>query len=229
MNGYFLRLAVIVLLFLGGRSLAQPVIRVLYEGQGGVVVRDAANGDAAPRHTLYAHGAESVSVQGEPGLKDGKLELKDGSYIYLNLSDSLYLMHGSAITSWVFVKEQPVKMLEWTVHDETKQIAGKVCRRATAVQEQGGATIEAWFCDEIPVPFGPSSFFGALGLVMEVTFGAQYYRAMRVEYLPSDNFKIQLPEVKNTISRKEYHDRISETIQNLIKQAEREEDAVGAD
>jgi hypothetical protein len=229
MNGYFLRLAVIVLLFLGGRSLAQPVIRVLYEGQGGVVVRDAANGDAAPRHTLYAHGAESVSVQGEPGLKDGKLELKDGSYIYLNLSDSLYLMHGSAITSWVFVKEQPVKMLEWTVHDETKQIAGKVCRRATAVQEQGGATIEAWFCDEIPVPFGPSSFFGALGLVMEVTFGAQYYRAMRVEYLPSDNFKIQLPEVKNAISRKEYHDRISETIQNIIRQVEREEDAVGAD
>ena len=141
MNGYFLRLAVIVLLFSGRGSVAQPVIRVLYEGQGGVVVRDAANGDAAPRHTLYAHGAESVSIQGEPELKDGKLELKDGSYIYLNLSDSLYLMHGSAITSWVFMKEQPVKMLEWTVHDETKQIAGKVCRRATAVQEQGGATI----------------------------------------------------------------------------------------
>ena len=137
-------------------------------------------------------------------------------------------MHGSAITSWVFVKEQPVKMLEWTVHDETKPIAGKVCRRATA-EERGGATIEAWFCDEIPVPFGPNRFFGAPGLIMEVTFGAQYYRAMRVEYLPSDNFKIQLPEVKNTISRKEYHDRISETIQNLIKQAEREEDAVGAD
>jgi hypothetical protein len=64
---------------------------------------------------------------------------------------------------------------------------------------------------------------------MEVTFGAQYYRAMRVEYLPSDNFKIQLPEVKNAISRKEYHDRISETIQNIIRQVEREEDAVGAD
>lgn len=228
MNGYFLRLAVIALLFLGSRSAAQPVIRVLYEGQGGVVVRDAANGDAASRYTLYAHGAESVSIQGEPELKDGKLELNDGSYIYLNLSDSLYLMHGSAITSWVFVKEQPVKMLEWTVHDETKPIAGKVCRRATA-EEQGGATIEAWFCDEIPVPFGPNRFFGAPGLIMEVTFGAQYYRAMRVEYLPSDNFKIQLPEVKNTISRKEYHDRISETIQNIIRQAEREEDAVGAD
>ena len=52
---------------------------------------------------------------------------------------------------------------------------------------------------------------------------------MRVEYLPSDNIKIKLPEVKNTITPKEYHDRISETIQNLIKQAEREEDAVGAD
>lgn len=227
MNRYLSNLLISILLLLGFHTVAQPVIRVVYGNQA--ATEGSTEGKRAITYTLYAHGAESVSIQGEPELKDGKLELNDGSYIYLNLSDSLYLMHGSAITSWVFVKEQPVKMLEWTVHDETKQIAGKVCRRATAVQEQGGATIEAWFCDEIPVPFGPSSFFGALGLVMEVTFGAQYYRAMRVEYLPSDNFKIQLPEVKNAISRKEYHDRISETIQNIIRQVEREEDAVGAD
>ncbi len=226
MNRYLSNLLISILLLLGFHTVAQPVIRVVYGNQA--ATEGSTEGKRAITYTLYAHGAESVSIQGEPELKDGKLELNDGSYIYLNLSDSLYLMHGSAITSWVFVKEQPVKMLEWTVHDETKPIAGKVCRRATA-EEQGGATIEAWFCDEIPVPFGPNRFFGAPGLIMEVTFGAQYYRAMRVEYLPSDNFKIQLPEVKNTISRKEYHDRISETIQNLIKQAEREEDAVGAD
>ncbi len=226
MNRYLSNLLISILLLLGFHTVAQPVIRVVYGNQA--ATEGSTEGKRAITYTLYAHGAESVSIQGEPELKDGKLELNDGSYIYLNLSDSLYLMHGSAITSWVFVKEQPVKMLEWTVHDETTPIAGKVCRRATA-EEQGGATIEAWFCDEIPVPFGPNRFFGAPGLIMEVTFGAQYYRAMRVEYLPSDNFKIQLPEVKNTISRKEYHDRISETIQNLIKQAEREEDAVGAD
>ena len=226
MNRYLSNLLISILLLLGFHTVAQPVIRVVYGNQA--ATEGSTEGKRAITYTLYAHGAESVSIQGEPELKDGKLELNDGSYIYLNLSDSLYLMHGSAITSWVFVKEQPVKMLEWTVHDEIKPIAGKVCRRATA-EEQGGATIEAWFCDEIPVPFGPNRFFGAPGLIMEVTFGAQYYRAMRVEYLPSDNFKIQLPEVKNTISRKEYHDRISETIQNLIKQAEREEDAVGAD
>jgi hypothetical protein len=226
MNRYLSSLLISILLLLGFHTVAQPVIRVVYGNQA--ATEGSTEGKRAITYTLYAHGAESVSIQGEPELKDGKLELNDGSYIYLNLSDSLYLMHGSAITSWVFVKEQPVKMLEWTVHDETKPIAGKVCRRATA-EEQGGATIEAWFCDEIPVPFGPNRFFGAPGLIMEVTFGAQYYRAMRVEYLPSDNFKIQLPEVKNTISRKEYHDRISETIQNLIKQVEREEDAVGAD
>lgn len=226
MNRYLSNLLISILLLLGFHTVAQPVIRVVYGNQA--ATEGSTEGKRAITYTLYAHGAESVSIQGEPELKDGKLELNDGSYIYLNLSDSLYLMHGSAITSWVFVKEQPVKMLEWTVHDETKPIAGKVCRRATA-EEQGGATIEAWFCDEIPVPFGPNRFFGAPGLIMEVTFGAQYYRAMRVEYLPSDNFKIQLPEVKNTISQKEYHDRISETIQNLIKQAEREGDAVGAD
>ncbi len=226
MNRYLSNLLISILLLLGFHTVAQPVIRVVYGNQA--ATEGSTEGKRAITYSLYAHGAESVSIQGEPELKDGKLELNDGSYIYLNLSDSLYLMHGSAITSWVFVKEQPVKMLEWTVHDETKPIAGKVCRRATA-EEQGGATIEAWFCDEIPVPFGPNRFFGAPGLIMEVTVGAQYYRAMRVEYLPSDNFKIQLPEVKNTISRKEYHDRISETIQNLIKQAEREEDAVGAD
>lgn len=226
MNRYLSNLLISILLLLGFHTVAQPVIRVVYGNQA--ATEGSTEGKRAITYTLYAHGAESVSIQGEPELKDGKLELNDGSYIYLNLSDSLYLMHGSAITSWVFVKEQPVKMLEWTVHDETTPIAGKVCRRATA-EEQGGATIEAWFCDEIPVPFGPNRFFGAPGLIMEVTFGAQYYRAMRVEYLPSDNFKIQFPEVKNTISRKEYHDRISETIQNLIKQAEREEDAVGAD
>ena len=226
MNRYLSNLLISILLLLGFHTVAQPVIRVVYGNQA--ATEGSTEGKRAITYTLYAHGAESVSIQGEPELKDGKLELNDGSYIYLNLSDSLYLMHGSAITSWGFVKEQPVKMLEWTVHDETTPIAGKVCRRATA-EEQGGATIEAWFCDEIPVPFGPNRFFGAPGLIMEVTFGAQYYRAMRVEYLPSDNFKIQLPEVKNTISRKEYHDRISETIQNLIKQAEREEDAVGAD
>lgn len=55
---------------------------------------------------------------------------------------------------------QPV----WQIEDETKQIAGYSCQKATTTFK--GRNYEAWFCPDIPLSYGPWKLNGLPGLIL---------------------------------------------------------------
>lgn len=58
-----------------------------------------------------------------------------------------------------------MKALDWAMHEETKEILGYVCKKATCTFR--GRTWTAWYSMEVPVPDGPWKLCGLPGLIMQ--------------------------------------------------------------
>ena len=97
-----------------------------------------------------------------------------------------------------FLVTETLKLLEWNTTDETKEILGYQCYKATY-----GDTV-AWFCAEIPIPFGPSGTFGLPGLILELQTPTDSYTATSIN-THNTTIDIVLNLDKNkAITRKEY-------------------------
>lgn len=60
------------------------------------------------------------------------------------------------------------KPTKWKITNETKEILGYTCKKATTVSEENKELVEAWFTTEIPVAVGPNSFHGLPGAILSV-------------------------------------------------------------
>ena len=60
--------------------------------------------------------------------------------------------------------------LIWTQINETKNIEGFLCRKATTIYTSNGYTLTyyAWYTDEIPIQDGPFLFVGLPGFIVEL-------------------------------------------------------------
>ena len=86
--------------------------------------------------------------------------------------------------------EQKLPLMTWEETDETADICGYPCRKATG--EYGGRKWQAWYAEEIAVPFGPWKMFGLPGLVLKAAdesgnhrFEAIAFRQGNGEFAPS--------------------------------------------
>lgn len=85
----------------------------------------------------------------------------------------------------IYIKEL-VPKIDWKIEKDTKKIGKFICKKATAFF--GGRHYTAWYCPDIPVPFGPWKLNGLPGLIMEAYDVNQfvYWYFKSVEY-PSKN------------------------------------------
>lgn len=67
----------------------------------------------------------------------------------------------------------------WQISNETKEIAGYTCRKATS--NLMGYYFEAWYTDEIPINIGPEKFDGLPGLILYVKAGTMEYIAYSIK------------------------------------------------
>lgn len=76
----------------------------------------------------------------------------------------------------------------WVITSETKNIKGHTCTKATLSFR--GRNWEAWFAQDIPLPYGPWKFYGLPGLIVEVYDTAHDYtwRIDTLEYKESELF-----------------------------------------
>lgn len=86
--------------------------------------------------------------------------------------------------------EQKLPLMMWKETDETADICGYPCRKA--IGEYGGRKWQAWYAEEIAVPFGPWKILGLPGLVLKTTdesgnhgFEAVSFRQGNGEFAPS--------------------------------------------
>lgn len=105
--------------------------------------------------------------------------------------------------------------LDWTITKETKNIGGFNCFKAIAIEELMSRKgyikekeIIAWFTTEIAASFGPQSYSGLPGLVLEVTRDDYSIVATKIDLNPTKEIKIKRPKESRIITQEEANDFI---------------------
>ncbi|BAP30031.1 uncharacterized protein CHSO_0994 [Chryseobacterium sp. StRB126] len=81
---------------------------------------------------------------------------------------------------------------QWTITDNIKKVDQITLQKATA--KFGGRFWTAWFCKDIPFPYGPYKFNGLPGLIMELydTEKDYYFKVIKSDKIPDDYKRISL-------------------------------------
>lgn len=111
----------------------------------------------------------------------------------------------------------------WKIGTETKVIGEFTCYKATGNRvinfrkdgkEQTRTTpVIAWFCPEIPVPFGPIFARDLPGLIFEFQFGGTVYGLKRLDLVPKAEIA-SLPN-KEIITKEEWNERLYKKAKEL--------------
>jgi GLPGLI family protein len=101
----------------------------------------------------------------------------------------------------IYQTTDTTQFYKWELFDDTKIVAGFLCRSALTFRNQTDSVI-AWYTTEIPGSFGPGWFTGLPGIVLELqdNHTGDRFTAIKVEPL---KLEIRLPE--NAITVKDLH------------------------
>lgn len=90
---------------------------------------------------------------------------------------------------------------KWEITTKTRKIGKYLCYMATAIEqvERDGkinkTKVIAWFTTDIPISFGPKTYSGLPGLVLEVNIGIITIKATKIRLNPNNKeFKIIVPK-----------------------------------
>lgn len=154
---------------------------------------------------------------------DNKLDIKNalgrtntnGTY-YSNIKENLFL-HETVFFEPYLIKT-PFNELEWEIHDETKEILGYTCIKATTTLEYpfNDFPTTAWFAPELPFPFGPKEFRGLPGLILAMEFNYFYFYASAID-LDIKSMRIKKPSKGIEISRTKYFEELKEHDRAFLK------------
>ncbi|MFA6086843.1 GLPGLI family protein [Mucilaginibacter sp.] len=86
--------------------------------------------------------------------------------VYTDLSNSFSITNKKVFDETFLVKDTARK-INWKITNETREIAGYMCRRANAIV-MDSIYVVAFYTDEIPLPGGPESFTGLPGMILGV-------------------------------------------------------------
>lgn len=101
-----------------------------------------------------------------------------------------------------FTVKDSLKPINWTIGNDTKEILGKTCIKATASSDEN-ADITVWFCNEIPVGVGPCGYYGLPGLIMEAETSFEKFTVRSVEFT-KNKLTIVPPNRGTVVSRDEF-------------------------
>lgn len=189
------------------------------------------------RYNLWVSNNESIFQKQEQlqndGLKKGGREesLGGGDGIYYFNKEKKELIHKKRFPGGKFyriVMDYP--KYDWTVHKETKIIAGYTCYRATAEIKIENAivaqseestkttkatkTIEAWFSPNLPSMYGPTEYIGLPGLVLMAGEQVIKFKAVSVELI-DDDISIEKPTEGEQITNEEYSEKIIKSMKRI--------------
>ena len=120
--------------------------------------------------------------------------------------DSLYFY---SLTESNIILTKKASSINWHLTEESKLIDDKICYKATTIKtiinRLGNKEIEivAWYCPEIPIPFGPQNYGGLPGLIMELNdvSGLTFYIG-RINL--NKKINLQIPKNKTLVDYDEY-------------------------
>lgn len=135
--------------------------------------------------------------------------MKTNTIHYLNLDEQkAYNQDIDDKNFYTFIDSK----LNWELTNESKLIDGKLCFKATLTRDSANSLriskniSTAWFCPEIPIPFGPSNFNGLPGLIILIEFNNFAYLAKEIVF--DENIKVVKPKMTKVISEDEYMEKL---------------------
>ncbi len=106
---------------------------------------------------------------------------------------------------------------KWKITKETKLINDFVCFKAISEEiVEGGIAegkknvITAWFTAELPSFFGPASYYGLPGTILEVSNGSITLNATNIEFNEDVDKRIEFPKITETITENEFQEKARE-------------------
>ena len=115
----------------------------------------------------------------------------------------------------IFNVKRPNEKYDWTISNESKMIGDFKTFKATAsFTEKNNFTnktedflIKAWFCPDIPFPYGPKGVDGLPGLVLEANFGSISIRANGIDLNVEENQNLlDVPKNGILISNEDFNE-----------------------
>lgn len=113
-----------------------------------------------------------------------------------------------------FLIRDSLRQIKWKITDETRNIAGFICRRANAII-MDSIYVVAFYTDEILTNGGPESFTGLPGMILGVSLPHQHisWFATKVEAMPITESQLE-PPVKG---KKTDNAALRQTVQPRMK------------
>ncbi|OYQ51782.1 GLPGLI family protein [Flavobacterium aurantiibacter] len=125
-----------------------------------------------------------------------------------------------------FVIEEPLAF-KWNISTEVKQIGKYKCFKATTTKDVDlgtrivTETVTAYFCPEIPVPYGPGIYGSLPGLIIELQEKNSAFVLEEIKFRNIEDSEFVIPKGRTVLSRKQYIDVVNkrfETLKELSKQ-----------
>ncbi len=103
-----------------------------------------------------------------------------------------------------FLLKDSTRKIRWKITDETREIAGYVCRRANAIILDS-VYVVAFYTDQIPLSGGPESFTGLPGMILAVALPHENitWFATKVTDMTVDNKAMLPPKKGKPVNNKE--------------------------
>jgi GLPGLI family protein len=135
----------------------------------------------------YASLLRSIKTGANLDMKDFGNYRRTSTVIVHNYPEEQKITFYSAnIGNKPFVYEERQPLMQWQIHEESKQINGYNCQKAST--QFRGRSYEAWFSSEVPTPFGPYKFYGLPGIIVSLkdSRGHFHFELIGVQRLPAD-------------------------------------------
>lgn len=134
-----------------------------------------------------------------------------------------YLIEQLKYSFGTILKKKDADFINWNLTNETKQIQGYTCYKATYtyIQKWNGREFEwpvvAWYCPQIPIPLGPVRYSGLPGLILELHEKSKAYILEKIDFSPQ-NLKIKEPKEGEFLTDEEVKNRNRKMKDNLTNQ-----------
>lgn len=128
----------------------------------------------------------------------------DGLY-YTSLRDQTNLHQFESFDKkWLIQKD--LSDINWEIQNESKVIKGYKCKKAVAkvnFNHLKKGTITAWFCPDLPYPYGPMEYNGLPGIILGLEIRNFYFYADSIKLNPN-SIKLNKPVKGKLATEKEY-------------------------
>lgn len=134
---------------------------------------------------------------------------------FVNKIDIAVMKDGTLIKGTVEVEK-------WDIQNESKKIGNYLCYKAISqktfvnrIGEQKTREIICWFAPALPYSYGPKTFNGLPGLILELTEDNKTFVASKIEFFDKE-IEINFPKGK-MVSKEEYDKKLKEGLGAIIK------------